>query len=164
MRSSDQPARWSEGRREIAALSVLGSIVGLFDGSYRSVVRTLLRLGVLLLASQIGCQGTVIPEVEPAQGSFLGGDPLRIRGEGFARPGSLVVYVCQRAAKSVVVESDRLIRLQTPRADEAGSCDVTLQFSDGEEVVLRGAFRYREPEGDVPDDIFDKISRGASGS
>ena len=86
---------------------------------------------------------------------------MRIRGAGFASHGPLVVYVCQRAAKSVVIESDRLIRLLTPRADAVDSCDVTLHFSDGEEVVLRGAFRYREPDGDVPDDIFDQISRGA---
>ena len=124
-------------------------------------MRTFQYLGALLFASQVGCQGEVPPGVEPNIGAFRGGDSIRVHGGGFASHGPMVVYVCQRAAKSVVIESDHLIRLLTPRADAAGSCDVTLQFSDGEEVVLRGAFRYREPEGDVPDDIFDQISRGA---
>ena len=124
-------------------------------------MRTFLCLAALLMAPLVGCQGDVAPRIEPDSGAFRGGDAIRLHGLGFSDHGPFVVYLCQRAAKSVVVESDRLIRFVTPRADEAGTCDVTLQFSDGEEIVLRRAFRYREPDGDVPEDIFDQISRGA---
>lgn len=124
-------------------------------------MRTFLCLAALLLAPLLGCQGEVAPAIEPKSGAFRGGDSIRLHGLGFSAHGPMVVYLCQRAAKSVVVESDRLIRFVTPRADEAGTCDMALHFSDGEEIVLRGAFQYGEPDGDVPEDIFDQISRGA---
>ncbi len=145
----------------IRRLSSSQRIVDVFGRGYGAGVRTFLCLAALLIAPLLGCEGEVAPAIEPKSGAFRGGDSIRLHGLGFSADVPMVVYLCQRAVKSVVVESDRLIRFVTPRADEAGACDVTLQFSDGEEIVLRGAFRYREPDGDVPEDIFDQISRGA---
>ena len=91
--------------------------------------------------------------VEPASGAFGGGEPLRIHGEGFARRGPPVIYVCQRVALGVVIESDRLIRAITPRAEEAGPCPVTAVFGGAERVEL-GVFTYDAPrpgEADSPD-------------
>jgi len=115
--------------------------------------------GALALALLMGCQAAP-PEVAPSEGAFRGGDALRITGEGFAGRGPLAVYVCQRAAKAVVVEGDRLIRVRAPRADAAGICDVTLRFGEDDEIILRKVFTYREPEGDLPVDIFDQLSKG----
>ncbi|MEZ4384599.1 MAG: IPT/TIG domain-containing protein [Nannocystaceae bacterium] len=115
-------------------------------------------LSALLLAVGVGC-GAPAPAVSPATGAFAGGTPLRIVGEGFATRGPLVVYVCQRSAKALVVESDELIRVKTPPADAAGTCDVRLRFASGEEIVLSSAFSYDEPTGNEPIDMFDQISR-----
>ncbi|MCA9657364.1 MAG: IPT/TIG domain-containing protein [Myxococcales bacterium] len=118
-----------------------------------------LGLSALLFVAALGACGSSAPAVSPTQGAFAGGTPLRIVGEGFATRGPLVAYVCQRSAKALVVESDRLIRLKTPPADAAGPCDIRLRFVDGEEIVLSEAFSYDEPTGNEPVDMFEKISR-----
>lgn len=114
----------------------------------------------LISAALAACGGAAAPSVEPGEGAFIGGDPLSIRGEGFAGRGPVTVYICQRSAKGVIVEGDRLIRLRTPRADEAGTCDLRIEFGDGDSVTLGGAFTYAVPTGDEEDDPFDQLARG----
>lgn len=84
------------------------------------------------------------PGVAPAVGRGSGGQSLSITGEGFRRHGSPVVYIGPRAAKAVVVESDRLITITTPEADGPGVVDVAVHFADGESVEFPGAFTYED--------------------
>ena len=122
-----------------------------------TAVRLIFGFVALLGASSAACQPSALA-VTPSEGAFRGGDQLRISGQGFAGRGPLVVYVCQRSAKAIVIENDRLIRIRTPRADVAGSCELTLHFAGDEDIVVKDAFTYREPVTDLPIDAFDRLS------
>lgn len=126
-------------------------------------VRIVLGLVVFVGALLAACQPSQPLVVTPSTGAFRGGDQLRISGRSFAGRSPLTVYVCQRSAKAIVIESDRLIRVRAPRADTAGSCDVTLRFGDDEEIVVNDAFTYREPVEDLPIDAFDRLSGPVAG-
>lgn len=82
--------------------------------------------------------------VAPTSGRGSGGEPIRITGAGFRAHGPPVVYVGQRSAKAVVVESDTLITALTPEADASGLVDVVIQFADGEVATYPGAYTYGE--------------------
>ncbi len=85
----------------------------------------------------------------PGRGGQEGGTPIRIEGSGFAEHGPPVVYVGERAAKGVVVESDRLITALTPQTENPRPVDVTVRFMDGTEIVIEEAFTYEAREGIV---------------
>ena len=95
-----------------------------------------------LVLSLVGCSPS--PGVSPQSGRGSGGEPLRIVGEGFRSHGAPVVYVGPKAAKAVVVQSDRLITVLTPESDGPGVVDVSVRFSDGEVVSYPAAFTYGE--------------------
>lgn len=123
-----------------------------------ATVRIVLGLVAFMGASLVACQPPQPVVVTPRAGAFRGGDQLRISGRTFAGRGPLAVYICQRSAKAIVIESDQLIRVRTPRADVAGSCDLTLRFGNDEETIVKDAFAYREPVGELPIDAFDRLS------
>lgn len=109
----------------------------------------------LLLA---GCAPPSTPRVTPSAGAFRGGELVRIEGADFASHGPLVVYVCARSAKAVVIEGDRLVTIKTPRADEAGVCDVRLEFGDGRVVAIPEAYTFREATPADTPSSFDRLS------
>lgn len=98
------------------------------------------RTSALLVSCLVACAPT--PGVTPSVGRGSGGEPLRIVGAGFREHGAPVVYVGPKAAKAVVVESDRLITVLTPEADGPGVVDITVRFSDGEVMEYPAAFTY----------------------
>lgn len=100
-------------------------------------VRLLICVGLMGLAACAKPSG-----VTPNHGRVSGGDPVRITGEGFLQHGAPVAYVGPRAAKGIVVESDRSLLLTTPEADEPGLVDVAVHFADGTVVDRPGAFQY----------------------
>lgn len=105
------------------------------------------RLALVCLAAVWGLAvGACAPAsgVSPSAGRGSGGDTIRIAGTGFREHGAPVVYVGQKAAKGVVVESDRLITVMTPEADDPGVVDVSIHFSDGEVMEFPAAFTYGE--------------------
>lgn len=120
------------------------------------------RAGGVSLAAALawGCAIEAEPKVTPEVGSHGGGDAIRIEGAGFVSHGPPVVYVGDRAAKGVVIESDRLITALTPQAEDArdpGSTDapviypltvdVTVLFEDGTKVEIPEAFTYEKRTG-----------------
>ncbi|MCB9567656.1 MAG: IPT/TIG domain-containing protein [Myxococcales bacterium] len=115
---------------------------------------------IALLSLTLAACGRGELRVTPTSGAFAGGESLTITGRGFAGRGPLVVYVCERSAKGIVVESDRMIRLRTPRADKAGSCDVRIVFDGGETITISDAFTYAEPTGEEADDPFASLGAG----
>ena len=123
-----------------AATSAAPVVVGGVALTYRRGVigRTLL-LSLGLAAACADPAGVV-----PAAGRTSGGEPLRISGRGFREHGPPVVYVGPRAAKAVVVESDRLITVVTPEADAPGVVAVAVHFADGEVLEYADAFAYED--------------------
>lgn len=107
-------------------------------------------IAALLLALVSGCgsEGEA-PRVFPIEGRQSGGEKLRIEGSDFVGHGSLVVYVGNRAAKQVVVESPRLITVLTPQSETPGVVDVVVAFDDGTKVELPAAFTFHEEKGIV---------------
>jgi hypothetical protein len=116
---------------------VAGSLAGGERPRYGSGVSRLSRWFVGLFVASCAPAGGV----SPLSGSSGGGEPLRISGDGFAAHGAPVVYVCERPARGVVVESDRLIRVLTPPAEAAGACEVRVEFADGV-AITAGTFVY----------------------
>ena len=96
----------------------------------------------LLVALVAACEGG--ESVEPARGRTGGGDPVRITGSDFAHHGPPIVYFGARAAKQVVVESDRVITVITPEADGAGVVDVSIRYPDGTAFERPQAFSYEQ--------------------
>ncbi|MFO0637483.1 MAG: IPT/TIG domain-containing protein [Nannocystaceae bacterium] len=84
------------------------------------------------------------PDVSPAAGRVAGGDAVRLVGEDFVGHGPPVVFLGQRAAKGVVIESDRVLRLITPEGEAVGPVDIRVEFFDGTTREFPQAFRYEE--------------------
>lgn len=97
-------------------------------------------IACFVLGGLVGCAAP--SGVAPSQGRVSGGDAVRIVGEGFLRHGAPVAYVGPRAAKGIVIESDRSMLLMTPEADGPGVVDVAVHFADGTILDWPGAFEY----------------------
>jgi hypothetical protein len=111
-----------------------------------TVVRPALLASLLMVAA---CGGEARLRVVPDHGRQSGGQGLRIEGHDFVGHGAPVVYLDDRAAKMVVVESDRLITVTTPQTDDPRTVDVLIRFEDGTEHLLPAAFTYEEEQGIV---------------
>ena len=96
-----------------------------------------------------GCASEHPLTVAPPRGGQVGGQAVRIEGEGFTEHGPVSVYFGVRAAKAVVIHSPWLITVLTPQRDEPGTVDVRLRFGDGTEQTLPQAFVYDEQSGIV---------------
>lgn len=105
-----------------------------------------LALPVLIL---VACAADPVPRVTPTRGRQSGGDPIRIEGRGFLGHGPPIVYLGNRAAKAVVVESGSLITARTPQSDDPTPVDVKVVFGDGTTVDIPEAFTYDQQEGVV---------------
>ncbi len=102
--------------------------------------------GGLLFAcvALLGCSNELkVSEVDPPQGTFMGGEEVVIRGNGF-QPGrgGVNVRFGRREATNVVVESASAIKVTTPAGDKSTGADVSVIFDDGKAFVLKSAFQY----------------------
>lgn len=114
------------------------------------MLRRIPRLRSLLLAwvGLVAACSTEHPlELTPPRGGQVGGQAVRIEGEGFTEHGPVSVYFGERGAKGVVVHSPWLITVLSPQRDESGVVDVLLRFGDGTELSLPQAFTYDEQPG-----------------
>ena len=84
-----------------------------------------------------------VSSVEPAQGTFGGGEDVVIHGNGF-QPGrgGVTVTFGKRPATSVVVASQDRINVMTPGGDPNTTVDVTVIFDDGKAFKLNNGFHY----------------------
>ena len=92
----------------------------------------------------LGCSNELkVSEVDPPQGTFMGGEEVFIRGNGF-QPGrgGVSVRFGRREAQNVVVESATAIKVTTPAGDKSTAADVSVVFDDGKAFVLKGAFMF----------------------
>ena len=99
---------------------------------------------VLLAGLASACSNDLkVSEVEPANGTSLGGEEVVIKGNGF-QPGrgGVVVRFGRREATNVVVQSSSEIKVTTPAGEKSTSADVSVVFDDGKAFVLRNAFSF----------------------
>ncbi len=84
-----------------------------------------------------------VTSVEPAQGTFGGGEDIVIHGNGF-QPGrgGVTVNFGKRAGTSVAVASTDKITVMTPGGDPNTTVDVTVIFDDGKAFKLGNGFHY----------------------
>ncbi len=105
-------------------------------------------LGIPALGTGCGQPGGGL-RVTPHAAKQGGGEELRIEGSDFTGHGPLVVYLGDRAAKGVVIESPWLVRVVTPQSETLGPQAVRLRFGDGTEQVLEDGFTFEEQVGIV---------------
>ncbi len=81
--------------------------------------------------------------VEPAQGTFAGGEDVVIHGNGF-QPGrgGVTVKFGKHDATAVVVAAGDKISVTTPGGDPNSTVDVTVIFDDGKAFKLGNGFHY----------------------
>lgn len=102
---------------------------------------------VLSAALSLSCTPPAEVTLSPSTGDIQDGVEVRVEGRGFRGRGRVDVFFGARAAKSVVVESDRLIRARAPLPFEPGRVVVTLHFEDGGRVNVTPEFEYTMPAG-----------------
>jgi hypothetical protein len=78
------------------------------------------------------------------RGVIMGGENVRLEGEGFLGHGPPLIHFGNTTAKSIVIESDRLIRFRTPKSETPGTIDVKISFTDGTTMDLPAAFTYED--------------------
>lgn len=105
-----------------------------------------------------------VTSVEPAQGTFGGGEDVVIHGNGF-QPGrgGVTVTFGKRPATSVVVASADRINVMTPGGDPNTTVDVTVIFDDGKAFKLANGFHYMAPadQRGTLDKAFNTLGNGA---
>jgi hypothetical protein len=99
-------------------------------------------LMLCLSATQCSTETRVI-ELEPPQGTYLGGEEILIHGRNFpiGRGGASVVFG-RRPATNVVLENDGRIKVTSPSGDKNVEVDITVMFDDGRAYLLKSGFRY----------------------
>jgi hypothetical protein len=86
-----------------------------------------------------------VTEVEPASGTYGGGEEVVIKGNGF-QPGrgGVTVKFGSRPATAVVVAANDKINVTTPAGDKNTSVDVIVIFDDGKAFKLANGFHFVE--------------------
>jgi hypothetical protein len=115
----------------------------------------------VLLIGLAGCSNELkVSSVEPAQGTFAGGEEVSIRGNAFqpGRGGVSVKFGTKEASAVVVAAGDK-ISVTTPGGDPNTTVDVTVIFDDGKAFKLPNAFHYMAANNSrqTLDKAFDKM-------
>ncbi len=100
-------------------------------------------LSVALLIGLGSCSSPA--QIEPSVGRGQGGERVWIHGDDFAGHGGVVVTFADIPARAVVIESDRLIRVDTPAvpAELRGQpLAIVLTFADGESRELDSRYVF----------------------
>ena len=111
-------------------------------------MRDLFRVGALLglvITWGLGCSNeTRINELEPPNGTYVGGEEILIKGNGFnaGHGGGVSVKFGKRDATNIVVESDHSIKVSSPPGDKNTKADITVVFDDGRAFLLKNGFTY----------------------
>jgi hypothetical protein len=112
-----------------------------------------------------GCSNDLkVTGIEPAHGTFGGGEEVVIKGSGF-QPGrgGVSVKFGKRDASSVVVASSDKINVTTPGGDPNTTVDVTVIFDDGKAFKVTNGFHYMAPADtrSMMDKAFNQMGKGA---
>lgn len=86
---------------------------------------------------------TGLQELEPPQGTYLGGEEIILHGRNFpiGRGGASVTFG-RRGATNVVLENQNTIKVTSPSGDKNTEVDIVVMFDDGRAYLLKNGFRY----------------------
>lgn len=125
----------------------------------KSMILTVCVLSVGL-ALGLGCggdEGLKVTKVEPKEGPFGGGDPVRIHGSGFQSSGTRKVDVYFGGNKAQVLEIESgLIVVRPPGGKVGEKVDVQLVFEDSRRIKIDEAYKYIDPAPLKVDDLEKK--------
>jgi hypothetical protein len=113
--------------------------------------------GLLVLS---GCKGEMhLDSLKPVSGVQAGNETVEIKGSGFKKDIGVTVYFGTERAPTAFVEGSRKIVVTTPSYSKSTMVDVRVIADDGEEVILRKAFRYVKSAKWTPMDGFGAKSK-----
>ena len=104
----------------------------------------LVGVAVSLSLATVHCSNeTRITELEPPQGTYMGGEEILIKGRNLpVGRGGASVRFGQKVATNVVMETSGAIKVTSPAGDKNTEVDVIVTFDDGRGFQLKNAFRY----------------------
>lgn len=108
------------------------------------MMRRSLAIGAVLCLTLTACsKETRITELEPPQGTYMGGEEIAIKGRNLpvGRGGASVIFG-RKPATNVVMGSDGEIKVTSPAGERNTEVDVTVTFDDGRAYQLQKGFRY----------------------
>jgi hypothetical protein len=98
---------------------------------------------VLALVAMTGCSKEMrVDDLKPASGVMSGNETVVIRGSGFKSDMGVSVYFGTSRCPTAFVEGSSKIVVTTPPYPKSTLVDVRVISDDGEEVILRKAFKY----------------------
>ena len=110
----------------------------------RASLVLLVTVGMSLVLALAACESEElsITNIAPGSGVIAGNEPVKINGTGFRQGMGIDVYFGNQKSPAVVVEGSNLIVATTPEASKAGIVDIRIQTDQGNNIILRNAFRY----------------------
>lgn len=100
-------------------------------------------LAVLCILAVTGCKkGMHLEDLKPASGLMAGNETVEIRGSGFKKDMGVTVYFGTARCPTAFVEGSKKIVVTTPPYSKSTVVDVRVISDDGEEIILRKAFKY----------------------
>lgn len=117
-------------------------------------------LVTLCVFAAAGCKKEMhLDSLKPASGQMAGNETVEIRGSGFKQDMGVTVYFGTERCPTAFVEGSNKLVVTTPPYGKSTLVDVRVISDDGEEVILRKAFKYLKSAKWSPMDGF-----GAKGS
>lgn len=117
-------------------------------------------LAVLALLAFSGCKGSMhLKSLKPGSGVMAGNETVEIRGSGFKKDMGVTVYFGTERCPTAFVEGSRKIVITTPTYHKSTLVDVRVISDDGEEIILRKAFKYLKSAKWTPMDGFGAKSK-----
>jgi len=99
-------------------------------------------LGGIALLSTACSKGMHLDSLKPASGVMAGNETVEIKGSGFKKDQGITVYFGTERCPTAFVEGSRKIVVTSPPYAKSAIVDVRVISDDGEEVILKKAFKY----------------------
>jgi len=100
-------------------------------------------VAVLALLVVSGCKKEMhLDSLKPASGVMAGNETIQIKGSGFKTDQGITVYFGTERCPTAFVEGSKKIVVTTPTYSKSTLVDVRVISDDGEEVILRKAFKF----------------------
>jgi hypothetical protein len=117
-------------------------------------------MAVVAVLAFSGCKGEMhLDSLKPVSGVMAGNETVEIRGSGFKKEQGVTVYFGTERCPTAFVEGSRKIVVTSPTYHKSTLVDVRVISDDGEEVILRKAFKYIKSAKWTPMDGFGAKSK-----
>ena len=100
-------------------------------------------VAVMALLMVSACKSEMhLDSLKPPSGVMAGNETVEIKGSGFKTDQGITVYFGTERCPTAFVEGSRKVVVTTPTYSKSTLVDVRVISDDGEEVILRKAFKY----------------------